>query len=121
MISAVANVLPHVFVALHDACKAGDWATARYIQQRMQPVFKAFDLDTNPCAVKYALKHRRGMSDEVRLPLVPVSVETAGEIRSALDHLGGPSNHGQIDRAGAIFKQVETTSDAQIAPLVWRV
>ena len=87
MISVIANVLPHVFVALRDACKAGDWATARYIQQRMQPVFKAFDLDTNPCPVKYALKHRRGMSEEVRLPLVPVSVETAGEIRSALDHL----------------------------------
>ncbi|HMF67244.1 MAG TPA: 4-hydroxy-tetrahydrodipicolinate synthase [Phyllobacterium sp.] len=121
VISVIANVLPHVFVALQDACKAGDWATARYIQQRMQPVFKAFDLDTNPCPVKYALKHRRGMSDEVRLPLVPVSVETAGEIRSALDHLNGPGNHGQTDRASAIFEPVETPSDAQTAPLVWRV
>ena len=121
MISVIANVLPHVFVAMHNACKSGDWSTARYIQQRMQPVFDAFGLDTNPCPIKYALKHRRDMSDELRLPLVPVSVETASEIRSALDHLGDPGNHGQSDRRSAVFNPVETLSEAQTAPLVWRV
>ena len=115
-ISVIANVLPHVFVALHDACRNGDWTTAHYIQQRMQRIFEAFDLDTNPCPIKYALKHRRGMSDEVRLPLVPVSVETAGVIRSALDHLGGLAN--QTDRAGVIFNPVKPSSEAQTAPLV---
>ncbi len=120
-ISVIANVLPHVFVALHDACRKGDWSTARYIQQRMQRVLKAFDLDTNPCPVKYALKHRRGMSDELRLPLVPVSTETALQIRSALDQLGGPGSQDQSDPADAIFNSIETPAESQPVPLAWRL
>lgn len=120
-ISVVANVLPHVFVALHNACRKGDWSTARYIQDRMHGVYKAFDLDTNPCPVKYALKHRRGMNDEVRLPLVPVSMETAERIRIALDRLGGPGNHDQSDPADAIFSSTENHAPMQSIPLAWRL
>lgn len=120
-ISVIANVLPHVYVALHDACKNGDWSTAQYIQKRMRLVLKAFDLDTNPCPVKYALKHRRGMSDEVRLPLVGVSTETAWQIRSALDELNGPGSQDQSDPADAIFTPVKNHSSEQAAPLVWKV
>lgn len=87
-ISVISNVLPHVYAALRDACRSGDWATATYIDRALQPIYRAFALDTNPCPVKYALKHRRGINDDVRLPLVPVAKETAAKIRAALDQMG---------------------------------
>lgn len=119
-VSVISNVLPHIFVALRDACRNDDWSTARYIQQRLQPVFKAFDLETNPGPVKYALKHRRGMSDEVRLPLVPVSIETAGEIRAALNHLGDPGNSNQ-GAVSDVFQADERMAKLPSAPLAWHV
>lgn len=121
MISVISNVLPHVFVAMHDACRNGDWSTARYIQQRLQHVFQAFNLETNPCPVKYALKHRCGISEEVRLPLVPVSVETAGAIRAALNGLRGPGNKDDSMAAYAVFDTVEGALQLPAPPLVWRV
>lgn len=87
-ISVISNVLPHIYVALRDACRQDDWSTATYIDKKLQPIYRAFALDTNPCPVKYALKHRREMSDDVRLPLVPVSADIAANIRQALDHMG---------------------------------
>lgn len=91
-ISVISNVLPHIYVALRDACRQNDWTTAAYIDKKLQPIYRAFALDTNPCPVKYALKHRRGISDDVRLPLVAVSADTATHIRQALDHMGSDGN-----------------------------
>lgn len=120
MISVMANVLPHVFVALQNACTRGDWATAKYIHQRLKPVFEAFELDTNPCAIKAALKHRRGMHDDVRLPLVTVSDDVAAQIASALDHLGGlpAPDHSDVDNT--VFNRQEKPL-VHPAPLAWRV
>ncbi|MEK1890669.1 MAG: 4-hydroxy-tetrahydrodipicolinate synthase [Phyllobacterium sp.] len=120
-ISVVANVLPHVFVALHNACMKRDWSTARYIQDRLQALYKAFDLDPNPCPIKYALKYRRGMSDAVRLPLVPVSPDTAEKIRIALDRLCRPVSQDQSDPADAVFISCESTSPTEPTPLAWRL
>ncbi|EJM98891.1 4-hydroxy-tetrahydrodipicolinate synthase [Phyllobacterium sp. YR531] len=91
-ISVISNVLPHVYAALRDACRQDDWATAAYIDKKLQPVYRAFALDTNPSPVKYALKHRRGISDDVRLPLVPVNPDTEAKIRASLDQMGADSN-----------------------------
>lgn len=120
MISVMANVLPHVFVALQDACIKGDWPTAKYIHQRLKPVLEAFELDTNPCPIKAALKHRRGMRDEVRLPLITVADEVAAQIASALDHLGGVTapDHGASDDAAFNLRE---KSPVHPAPLAWRV
>lgn len=95
-ISVISNVLPHIYVALRDACRKDDWATAAYIDKKLQPVYRAFALDSNPCPVKYALKHRRGLSDDVRLPLVPVTEDTAAVIRLALDHMGSETREMKL-------------------------
>ncbi len=120
-ISVTANVLPHVFAALHDACRKHDWSTANYIQQRLMRVYKAFDLDTNPGPIKYALKYRRGMNDEMRLPLVPVSAETAERIRIALDRMGDPGSDVPCDPADAIFGADERPIEKPAQPLNWRI
>ncbi|WP_244642886.1 4-hydroxy-tetrahydrodipicolinate synthase [Phyllobacterium sp. 628] len=120
-ISVMANVIPHVCVALQNACRKNDWSTARYIQQRLQPLINAFDLDTNPCPIKYALNHRRGMSDEVRLPLVPVTPETADQIRIALDDLGGPAACEQAMREVPRTNTIDGLTRMLSAPLAWRL
>ncbi|MCX8280029.1 4-hydroxy-tetrahydrodipicolinate synthase [Phyllobacterium sp. 0TCS1.6C] len=118
VISVASNVLPHVLAAMYRACKNGRWSTVRYIQDRIAPVLKAFSLETNPCPVKYGLRHRLGLSDEVRLPLVPVTSETAYQIRTALNHLGG-----QIEKDGseAIEDWTRTPQLSASTPLAWRL
>jgi 4-hydroxy-tetrahydrodipicolinate synthase len=53
------------------------------------PLHMALFIETNPSPVKYALSALGRMSDEVRLPLVPMSSETAKQsVRSAMAHAG---------------------------------
>ncbi|MCG2968672.1 hypothetical protein, partial [Escherichia coli] len=66
------------------------------------------------------LKHRRGMRDEVRLPLITVADDVAAQIASALDHLGGVTapDHGASDDAAFNLRE---KSPVHPAPLAWRV
>ena len=69
---------------MHDACRRGDYDTARAIHDRLSPLIAALELDTNPVAVKYALHFLRGLDPDVRLPLVPLLPETADLVRKAM-------------------------------------
>jgi 4-hydroxy-tetrahydrodipicolinate synthase len=83
-ISVVANVAPRLCVEMHDACRRGDYHTARAIHRRLGPLIAALELDTNPVAVKCALHFLRGLNPDVRLPLVPLLPETADLVRQAM-------------------------------------
>lgn len=90
MISVISNVLPATTVELYEACKRADACAARTLGFKLKPLLTAMEQDTNPVPVKYALHHRRGLSPDVRLPLVGVSEETASAIRracAAIDHV----------------------------------
>jgi 4-hydroxy-tetrahydrodipicolinate synthase len=52
------------------------------------PLHTALFVETNPSPVKYALSALGRMSDEVRLPMVPVSEATRQTVRSAMTHAG---------------------------------
>ena len=89
-ISVVSNVVPGLCVAMQRAWQAGDRATAEALRRHLDPLIEAFVLETNPGPVKYALSLvRRGISPELRLPLVPIEPATALAVRHAVDLLTG--------------------------------
>jgi 4-hydroxy-tetrahydrodipicolinate synthase len=87
-ISVTSNVAPRLCAAFQAACLAGDFKTALSIQDQLMPLHTALFVETNPAPTKYALSLLGKMSDEVRLPMVPVSESTQAVVRSAMVHAG---------------------------------
>jgi 4-hydroxy-tetrahydrodipicolinate synthase len=87
-ISVTSNVAPALCSEMQEACLAGDYAAALKVQDRLMPLHTALFVETNPSPVKYALSVLGRMSDEVRLPMIPVSEGTKATVRSAMVHAG---------------------------------
>ena len=87
-ISVTSNVAPRLCSEMQEACLKGDYASALKVQDRLMPLHTALFVETNPSPAKYALSVLGRMSDEVRLPMVPVSDGTKQAVRSAMTHAG---------------------------------
>ena len=87
-ISVTSNVAPALCSEMQEACLAGDYAAALKVQDRLMPLHTALFVETNPSPAKYALSVLDRMSDEVRLPMIPVSEGTKATVRSAMVHAG---------------------------------
>ena len=82
-ISVTANVAPSECSGLQEAALAGDYTTALGYQDRLVPLHSALFIEPNPAGPKYALSALDRMSDEVRLPMVPLSESTRAAVRRA--------------------------------------
>jgi 4-hydroxy-tetrahydrodipicolinate synthase len=80
-ISAAANVLPRLFTSLLQAAQGGNLAAATSLHDRLLPLIQALGAEGDPARIKHALHRLRGLSAELRLPLV----EAEADIRSAID------------------------------------
>lgn len=87
-ISVTSNVAPALCSAFQNACQSGDFATALTIQDRLAPLHKALFIEPSPAGVKYAASQIGLCSEELRLPLVPVTAETRKVIDIAIAHAG---------------------------------
>ncbi len=87
-ISVASNVAPKLCSQLQSACLSGDYKAALDLQDRLFPLFQALFVETNPSPTKYALSVLGRMSDEARLPMVPVSEKTRDIVRAAMVHAG---------------------------------
>lgn len=87
-ISVTANVAPRLCAEFQAATLAGDFKTALEYQDRLAPLHRALFLEPSPTGAKYALALLGKIEEELRLPLVPVSEPTKGELREALAHAG---------------------------------
>jgi 4-hydroxy-tetrahydrodipicolinate synthase len=89
VISVVSNVAPR---EMADLCKLGlegNVAAARKLFYRLLPVCHALFYETNPAPVKAALlMMKRIASDEVRLPLVPMSEPNRERLQADLKAYG---------------------------------
>jgi len=72
-ISVTANVAPEACATLYNACMAGDFATARYWQDRLIRLHKALFADASPSPAKFALATLGLCSEECRLPITACS------------------------------------------------
>jgi 4-hydroxy-tetrahydrodipicolinate synthase len=87
-ISVTSNIAPRLCGAVQESCLKGDYAAALQVQDRLMPLHTAIFIETNPSPTKYALSVLGRMSDEVRLPMLPVSDGTKKAVRSAMVHAG---------------------------------
>ena len=85
VISVLSNVLPKLAVAITENFSAGKYEKALNLQLKALPIISALFTETNPAPVKYAMKKLGLCENELRLPLMPVSEETAKAIDTALE------------------------------------
>ncbi len=87
-ISVTANVAPALCAQMQAACAAGDYATALEVHDLLMPLHTAMFVETNPSPAKAALEMLGKCKADVRLPMVPVSEGTRGQLKDALQHAG---------------------------------
>jgi 4-hydroxy-tetrahydrodipicolinate synthase len=88
-ISVVANIAPRLCTDLHGATQKGDYAGALKVQDRLVPLHAATFLEPGLAGAKHGMKLLgRLATDDVRLPLLPVTAKTGEAIRAALVHAG---------------------------------
>ena len=87
-ISVTANVAPKLTSQVQTACLAGDYATALELQDRLMPLHKAIFTEPGLVGAKYAMSRLGLCSDEVRLPLTPLTQRTRALVDDALRHAG---------------------------------
>jgi 4-hydroxy-tetrahydrodipicolinate synthase len=87
-ISVTANVAPRLCAEFQNACMAGNFAKALEIQDKLFPLHTAVFLEPSPAPSKAALAMLGRMSEETRLPIVPVTAPTRDALKKALVHAG---------------------------------
>jgi 4-hydroxy-tetrahydrodipicolinate synthase len=87
-ISVTSNVAPRLCREMQESCLSGDYSAALKVQDRLMPLHTALFIETNPSPSKYALSALGRMSEEVRLPMLPVGEGTKKAVRSAMVHAG---------------------------------
>ena len=87
-ISVTSNVAPRLCADFQEACLRGDYAAALGVQDRLMPLHQALFVETSPSPTKWALSTLDAMSDEVRLPMLPIHPATQTAVRDAMIHAG---------------------------------
>jgi len=88
VITVTANVAPTDMAHMVSAALKGNYKEARTLHFKLTPLFSALFLETNPIPVKAALAMMGKMSEEVRLPLTPLSDAFRPTLREALQQAG---------------------------------
>jgi 4-hydroxy-tetrahydrodipicolinate synthase len=87
IISVASNEIPAEMTQLAQLCLAGDFAGARAMQRKWQPLLDVNFIETNPTPVKAAMAEMGLLEPVFRLPLVPPRVENLAKIRTVLESL----------------------------------
>jgi len=84
VVSVATNVAPKPVCQMVRAFAAGDLRTAQRLHAKLYPLFKDLFLETNPAPVKAALAMLGIGTEDVRLPLVPVTEKTRAQLADTL-------------------------------------
>jgi 4-hydroxy-tetrahydrodipicolinate synthase len=88
VISVASNEVPEVMVALCDAARRGDMATAREIHERYLELFRVNFVTTSPAPVKAAMAEMGLITDALRMPMLPLDEPNRARVRAVLTDLG---------------------------------
>lgn len=88
VVSVLSNIVPDLVAQMQNHLMAGDFAAARAINARLDPLQRALFIEPNPVPVKYVLAQMGMVSPEVRLPLVALSDASKKVIDDALIFAG---------------------------------
>jgi 4-hydroxy-tetrahydrodipicolinate synthase len=87
VISVITNVMPREMHELAAAGLAGDFERARELHFRMLPLMRALFTETNPIPIKQACAYMGKCTNEMRMPLLPMSSAPAEKLRSVMKEL----------------------------------
>jgi len=87
VIATISNVMPREIHDLAAAGLAGDFARAREIHFRMLPLMRAIFVETNPIPVKQAVAFMGRCTNELRLPLCPMSAPAAEKLKAVMKEM----------------------------------
>ena len=90
LVSVASNELPGQMRAMVALLLSGEFEKAREWHYRLLPLMEANFLESNPAPVKAALALAGRISNELRLPLVPVTEKTRATLAAVLKKLGVP-------------------------------
>jgi 4-hydroxy-tetrahydrodipicolinate synthase len=85
VISVASNVAPGAVSDMVGALLEGDFVRGRELHYDLLPLFRALFVETNPIPVKTAASLLGLCSDEMRLPLIPMSGENLRRLQETLD------------------------------------
>jgi len=88
LISVASNEIPGLMSQLVDLALAGDWEEARRLHYRLLPLMEANFIESSPGPVKAAMSLLGLLSENLRLPLVPVQQKTRERLTEILLELG---------------------------------
>jgi 4-hydroxy-tetrahydrodipicolinate synthase len=87
-ISVTANVAPRLCAQFQEACLAGDYATALALHDKLMPLHVAIFMEPGLVGAKYGLSRLGRCTEDVRLPLLPLTQPTRVAMDDAMRHAG---------------------------------
>jgi 4-hydroxy-tetrahydrodipicolinate synthase len=88
LVSVAGNAAPRELRALCDHARAGRLKEAEAVHRRLLPLFRALFIESNPGPIKFLLSAMGLLTNELRLPLVPVEPASAKAILAAAESTG---------------------------------
>lgn len=88
VISVASNLVPREVAAMVRAFASGKTAQALKLHTKLYPLFKDLFVETNPVPIKTALAMLGRMEEEVRLPLVGMTLKNRETLKSTLKRCG---------------------------------
>jgi 4-hydroxy-tetrahydrodipicolinate synthase len=85
VISVASNVAPGAVSDMVGALLGGYWERGRELHYELLPLFRALFVETNPIPVKTAASLLGLCSDEMRLPMIPLSGENLRTLQRAME------------------------------------
>lgn len=87
-ISVTANIAPKLLAEFQEATLRGDYPAALALLDRLMPLHEAVFMEPGLVGAKYGMSLLGLCSDEVRLPLTPLTEPTKAAIRAAMEYAG---------------------------------
>jgi 4-hydroxy-tetrahydrodipicolinate synthase len=85
LVSVASNLIPEVMSRLVAHCLAGEFAEALAMQKEYYPLMRGLmSLDVNPVPIKTAVAQQGRCTEDLRLPLAPMSEENLLALRALL-------------------------------------
>jgi 4-hydroxy-tetrahydrodipicolinate synthase len=88
VISVASNIIPRQVGDMVRSFASGDLKAALKLHTKYYPIFKDLFIETNPVPTKAALAMLGMISEEVRLPLVPMAAENRTKLAITLQSCG---------------------------------
>ena len=88
IVSVASNEIPDLMSRMTDLALDGNWAEARELHYRILPLMEINFIESSPGPVKAAMAMMGLLEENFRLPLVPITEKSRGQIREVLIELG---------------------------------